>query len=146
MNLHGIVSGAIGVVNPFEDLTLYVSTGYVTADDGRRTALYATAQYPAGDVQALSAGEIQHLDFLNIQGIRRAIYLNGQVNGLVRNDNKGGDLVIRPDGTLWLVVVVLEQWPHWVKVAVVQQVTPKGYLPSLDFSNPANLQYLPGGL
>ena len=36
MNLHGIVSGAIGAINPKTELILRVSTGYATAADGAR--------------------------------------------------------------------------------------------------------------
>lgn len=42
MNLHGIVSGQIGAVNPFVPLTLRHSTGTATSAAGRQTPTYAT--------------------------------------------------------------------------------------------------------
>ena len=60
MNLHGIVSGVIGTVNPFVPVTLQQSSGYATAPDGERTPAY-TASPQSVQVQALSAKEVQHL-------------------------------------------------------------------------------------
>ena len=121
MNLHQIVSGAIGAVNPFVPVTVRVSTGYTVAADGSQVPAYAADQTVSAQVQSLSYNDIQHLDALNIQGVRSAIYLNGQLSGLVRPENKGGDLVVFGDGTVYLVAVVLENWPDWCKVAVTLQ-------------------------
>lgn len=82
-----------------------------------------TDQSATGQVQPLTFKDLTQLSSLNIQGAQRAIYINGQLNGLVRETSKGGDLIQLPDGTWWLVNHVLEQWPDWVKVAVTQQVT-----------------------
>lgn len=74
-----------------------------------------------GQVQPLTYRDIEHLSGLNIQGYQRGIYINGTLDGLVRIDEKGGDLIQTPDGRWWLVTLVLEQWPDWVKVAVTLQ-------------------------
>lgn len=146
MNLHGIVSGAIGAVNPLITLAVQISTGYQILVGGKQRPAYAPLVFPKGQLQPLTYNELRQLDALNIQGIRRAIYINGVLDGLVRPDKKGGDLIATPDSRLWLVVLVLEQWPDWVKVAVTLQnetaTTADGA--SLDFSNPDNSQYLPG--
>lgn len=96
MNLHQVASGAIGTVNPFISLSIRVSTGSATEDDGSRTPSYAPAVTVSGQVQALTFRDIQQLDGLNLQGTRRAIYVNGRVEGLVRVQNSGGDLVTVP--------------------------------------------------
>ena len=96
MNLHQIASGGIGSVNPFIPLSIRVSTGSTTEDDGSRTPSYAPAVTAPGQVQALTFRDIQQLDGLNLQGTRRAIYVNGRVEGLVRVENRGGDLVTVP--------------------------------------------------
>ena len=65
-----------------------------------------------------------HLDGLNIQGIRRAIYLNGTVDGINRINRQGGDLIkiaSGPNKGTWLVALVLEQFPDWAKCAVTLQ-------------------------
>lgn len=130
MNLHAIASPAIAIVNPMIEVTVRVSTGsYTTAADGTRTPVYSDVTGVSAQIQALSFGDIQKLDGLNIQGTRRKIYLNGKFDGLNRQEQKGGDLIIYPSGasypygTTWLIVHVLEQWPDWVCVAVTQQVS-----------------------
>lgn len=96
MNLHSIASGAINSVNPFIQISIRVSTGYATDANFTRQPAYAPAVTVSGQVQALTFRDIQQLDGLNLQGTRRAIYVNGRVDGLVRVENKGGDLVTVP--------------------------------------------------
>lgn len=126
MNLHGIVSGAIGVVNPFVQVSLQRSTGYTTAADGNRTSSYATPVTISVQVQAMTYSDLRQLDSLNIQGTRRAIYVGQEVEAIVRERNWGGDILTFPDGTLpegnvWLAVHVLEAWPDWRKIALTLQ-------------------------
>lgn len=121
MNLHQIVSGAIGAINPFQTATVEYSSGYATSPDGSQVPQYTTVTGVQVQVQALSAKEIQHLDSLNIQGVMRAIYLNGDVQGVDRPLGKGGDLFTLPTGK-WLATTVLETWDGgWCKVAVTLQ-------------------------
>jgi hypothetical protein len=124
MNLHQIVSGAVGSVNPMLQAFVRVSTGATIAADGKRTPTYARAVFVPAQIQPLSTGDIRQLDSLNIQGVEKAIYLNGHVDGLVREQNKGGDLIVLQNGTnagAYLVSVVLEAWPDWTKCGVVMQ-------------------------
>ncbi|SDR17632.1 hypothetical protein [Paraburkholderia tuberum] len=129
MNLHGIVSPIIAAVNPMTDATLRRSAGYDTGPDLRQVPKYADTGVTA-QVQALTAMELQHIAGLNLQGVLRAAYLYGNVQGVVQGDKKGGDLVLFADddgvradlrGTTWLVVQVLETWPDWCKVVLCQQ-------------------------
>lgn len=126
MNLQGITAGVIGVVNPLVDAQISASTGYITQADGTRTPTYATPVDLKVQVQALQYNDIVQLDGLNVQGERRAVYLQGDWNGVVRADQKGGDLLSFPDhpggpARDWLVVFVFENWPDWTKVAVTLQ-------------------------
>ncbi|HIE4429983.1 TPA: hypothetical protein ACXM9H_000954 [Burkholderia multivorans] len=130
MNLYSIVSGVIGTVNPFVPVTLQQSSGtYDTAPDGSRTPHY-NASLQSVQVQALSAKEIQHLDGLNIQGVLRKAYLNGDWRGVYRATNQGGDLLqfaaapgvpASLQGTTWKVVQVFETWPDWCALAIQLQ-------------------------
>ncbi|MBR7905971.1 hypothetical protein [Burkholderia cenocepacia] len=129
MNLHGIVSGVIGTVNPLVPVTLQQSAGYTTAPDGDRTPTYRASPQTV-QVQALSAKEIQHLDGLNIQGVLRKAYLNGDWRGVYRATNQGGDLLqfaavagvpASLQGTTWKVVQVFETWPDWCALAIQLQ-------------------------
>lgn len=124
MNLHGIVSGAIGMINPLIPISVQISTGSTTAASGKRAPSYANPVTLQGQVQPLSSKDLRQLDALNIQGSERAIYVNGILNGVVRFNQKGGDLITIVGGVnagVWLVTTVLEQWPDWVKVAVTLQ-------------------------
>lgn len=126
MNLHAIVSGAIGAVNPFITATIQVSAGSTTYGDGSRVPAYTTTTARIQN-QALQYNEIAQLDGLNVQGVRRKIYLNGNWNGIIRADGKGGDLLLfpeQPGGPIktWLVVIVFEYWPDWCSLGVTLQV------------------------
>lgn len=124
MNLHGIVSGNIGAVNPFVPATFQASTGSTTADDGMRVPTYADPVTVDVQVQALTGKDLMQIDGLNLNGTKRAIYLYGQADGTVRVNQKGGDLITLTDGPnagVWLVVLVLEQWPDWCKTACALQ-------------------------
>jgi hypothetical protein len=61
-------------------------------------------------IQALTTRDLRQMEGLNTQGEMRSIYVSGTLNGVVRVLLKGGDLVIFPDGTVWLVSLVPEPW------------------------------------
>lgn len=121
MNLHGLVSGAIGIVNPHVPALIRRSEGYSTAPDGTQTPAYSAPRTVRAQVQSLTYKDLQQIAGLNIQGEARAVYLYGNLDGVLRPDQKGGDiLTIR--GERWLTVHVLETWPDWCKLAVVRQL------------------------
>jgi hypothetical protein len=122
MNLHAIVRGAISSVNPDIPVQVQISTGYTTTSAGKRVPSYAAPVTMTAQVQALTSTDLRKLDGLNIQGSMRTMYLSGSLNGVSRLNQKGGDLITLPDGTVNLTTMVLEQWPDWVKVACTQQV------------------------
>jgi hypothetical protein len=131
MNLHGLVRGVITTVNPDTPATLMQSNGYATSADGSRTPAY-TSSTQLVQVQALSAREIQHLDGLNITGVLRKVFLNGDWRSVYRPGNQGGDKIqfgmaapvpINLRGTKWLVVQVLETWPDWCSLAIQLQMS-----------------------
>jgi hypothetical protein len=130
MNLQNITAGYVAAVNPTVPCILKTSNGTTTTNpDFSLTPNYNTPVTVMGQVQALQFRDIQQLEGLNLQGTRRAIYLQGDVEGLVRTGSKGGDIVTFPDGTVWLVAMVLEAWgmnantpgEQWCKVAGVLQ-------------------------
>lgn len=125
MNLHGIVRGAISAVNPDITMTMLRSNGYTTDSAGARTPVFVTLT-GKGQVQAASGGTIQRMSNLGIQGVLRAVYLYGNWCGIVRADQKGGDVLQFPQvpGAAiqhWKVVEVTETWPDWSRVVVVLQ-------------------------
>jgi hypothetical protein len=64
------------------------------------------------------------MEGLNLGGVRWKAYLSGEVDAIVRPENKGGDLITISSGRhqgVWLVAQVLEQWPNFVCAAITLQ-------------------------
>jgi len=128
MNLLQITAGVVSAVNPMLGVTVRLSNGYTQDANFKRVPAFTDVPAMA-QVQALSFRDIQQIDGLNLNGSRKAIYVEGNIDGLVRPDKKGGDLIVFPDGTTWLVAMVLESWLNnrndgttgWVKVAATLQ-------------------------
>ena len=121
MNLHGMVSGVIGAVNPNVLVTVQRSTGYTTNAGGKRVPTYNTTTNVSAQIQGVKAKEIEHLNSMNIQGVLRSVHLTGDWRGIQRATQQGGDM-LQFDGRNWLVVWVYETWPDWSRVIVSQQL------------------------
>lgn len=124
MNLNAIVAPAVRAINPPVQAMVSLATGYTTGATGKRTPTYGAAIGPvAVDVQSLSGRDLMHLDALNLQGVMRAAYFNGSIEGLDRPAGKGGDMLAFNNET-WLITQVLEPWDSagWVKVAITLQM------------------------
>ena len=127
MNLHSIVRGAINAVNPDISASWQQSNGYSSNADGSRTPAYASPETITVQVQPLSKQDLQHIDFLGLQGVFRTVYAFGNIQGVVRPSVTGGDLLSFPQtygGTVqtWLVSDVPETWgPGWCRVVVCLQ-------------------------
>lgn len=126
MDLHSLASSMISAVNPMVSVTLKRSSGYTTQDDGTQVPTYTTVSGVSVQTQSLTFQDLQKLDGMNIQGVRRAIYIGQEVEAVLRIGQQGGDLIVFPDGTLpegnvWLAAQVLEAWPDWRKVAITLQ-------------------------
>lgn len=125
MNLNAIAAGVISAINPFTPATLKISNGSTINADGSQVPRYLQPVVPVlAQLQSLTYRDIQQMEGLNLQGDRVAIYLNGEVDGLVRVNNKGGDLITiaaGPHAGVFLVAMVLEQWNDWCKVAATLQ-------------------------
>lgn len=127
VNLHSIVAPVVGAVNENQIVTLMQNVRFVTNVDFSRSPVYSTFRMRA-QVQGLQSDDIRVLNGLGIQGERRKVYLWGAWTGMVRSLQKGNDLMIRPDGSLWKVAHVFEDYGHnlvgtggWCSVAAVLQ-------------------------
>lgn len=98
------------------------SAGFTSQPDGGREPKYDDFPEVPAQVQPLSTSDIRRMDGLNLTSIMKAVYLMGKWDGVSRPAIKGGDLMTLPDGSIWLVTIVLEAWSDWTKVAVTQQV------------------------
>jgi len=126
MNLHAIVAPAIGTVNPFVSVDIRRALPPTEADNGVLIPTYQDLGSFSAQVQALTFTDLQKLDGMNIQGTRRGVYMNGATAGVIRAEQRGGDILQFPAGTLpegdvWLCAMVLEQWFDWCKIAITLQ-------------------------
>lgn len=97
--------------------TYSVAPEQIVASEAMTSALTMPAQ-----IQSLTFKDLTQIEGLNLQGERRAIYFYGDnVKAIVRPTQRGGDLVTFPDGSVWLVAIVLESWPGWCKCACTLQ-------------------------
>lgn len=127
MNLHGIVRGAVGAVNPEIQATLRKNMGNTTLPSGKQVAGYLSSTGLI-QVQGVVGDDLVHANNLNIQGITRKVYLPGNWTGIIRADQKGGDLLCFPQfpGSVsqeWMIKTVFEAWPDWSSVLVVLQTS-----------------------
>jgi hypothetical protein len=124
MNLQNIAAKYVAVVNPWLLCTLQPSLPPTIQADGTQVPQYGPAQNIQCQVQALTYNDLMQTSGLNIQGRRVAIYINGDWEGVVRSEQKGGDLITTPDGSVWLCAMVLEPWAltaGWTKICATLQ-------------------------
>ena len=116
MNLRGIANSATRTINPNVPGIFRIYTGRATLPSGKPSITYGDVDVEV-QFQELSSTDLRQVDAMNIQGILRVAYLNGNFNGVNRPEQKGGDILIVNE-QLWLVVKVAELWPDWCKVIV----------------------------
>lgn len=123
MNLNSIVAAAVGAVNPEVLLAIQVSTGATGNPDASRTPTFLPTCYRWGQLQPLQYNDILQIEGLNLQGIRKKVYINGAVDGLVRGRKMGGDLITTspPNSEVWKVAMVTEAWPDWTSAIITLQ-------------------------
>ena len=107
------------------------------------SAAMTTSLEVLAQVQPLTTGDLRQVEALNLQGTHRTIYINGAAAGLVRVTKQGGDLVTLPDGSVWLVTIVPEQWPDWCHAVITLQNDPNTSGPSLDLSTSSGIPFVP---
>jgi hypothetical protein len=99
--------------------TYSVSQSQTVASEAMTTSLALL-----GQIQPITWGDLQQMDGINLGGVRWKIYVNGELDGVVRPELKGGDLITISTGRhqgVWLVVQVLEQYPDWCCAAITLQ-------------------------
>lgn len=126
MNLIGIANGAVQGVNANQTVTWVQSTGgYTTDAAGHRTENTSSSSVQA-QIQATSENDLRLVDNLNLGTVLRKVYMYGNVLGISRPDQRGGDVLQFPEmpgGPTqdWKVISVLEAWPTWACVIVSLQ-------------------------
>lgn len=125
VNLRNIANQVTRAINPNVTCERWRSTGYTTADTGKRTPTYDKTAIVI-QLQAMADEDLKQLESLNIQGVHRKVYCNPQVLAMVRVAEKGGDLLVfapgkLPEGNTWLCTHVLERWPDWCTFSITLQ-------------------------
>ena len=121
MNLHQLVRGVVGAVNPDIPVSVMPSTGSTEDDTGRSIPTYGTTITTTGQKQPVTGRDIERFQQQNIQGVTCKMHLNGNFEGLFRVMGKGGDLLLF-EGRTYLVASVMERWPDWCCVALTMQL------------------------
>jgi len=127
MNLRALANPFTQLTNPNIPIPWIQSIGYTTDANGKRTPTTNTIG-GVGQVQAMSASDLRHVDMLNITGVLRSVYWFGSLQSVVRVDQQGGDILQFPEvpgGPIrnWLVTTVIETWPQWSHVIVTLQAS-----------------------
>lgn len=108
MNLHAIVSGAIGSVNHHEMVTIYRCTG-LTNTAGVMHVTY-TPQDILAQVQAPNAGDLKLFDNLADAKHVKKFYINASAHTINRHEETAGDIIERADGSYWLIDMIRDDF------------------------------------
>lgn len=134
-NLHGLVRGAINSVNPDIAGNWIISTGTVIAVGGKSNPTYAAPSPVKLQVQGVRGSDLRKYDFLQGNGIYRAVYMFSNPDAINRLVQKGADLLTFPQyprGPVctWLVSAIDEPWTSgngilaWTRIIVTLQLDP----------------------
>ncbi len=130
LNLHSAARGMIQAVNADISATYLQSTGYTLNASGQQVATYAQAKTVQIQVQPPSGRDLQHMEFLNLQGVVRTVFLYSNPQAVDRINVQGGDLLQFPQFhgepiDNWLVTYVDQTWDvgltGWTKLIVTLQ-------------------------
>lgn len=129
MDLRGIANQVSNCINGNIIISWQASIGWTPGAGQRQIPSYAPGVSGPAQVQALDSSDLKQLEGLNIQGAIRALYMYGNLAGVIRPDTRGGDIITitaQPGappalvGT-WLTVKALESWPSWTKIVICKQ-------------------------
>lgn len=124
MNIRALANAATCRISPNMPIIWRQNRGTVQdRTTGRRSTSWQDTPL-VGQVQALTAHDLRHIEGLNQQAYTRAIYLNAQALGVRRSEMKGGDLFLF-NGQTWKIISIPENWPlnGWGKVIVTLRQT-----------------------
>lgn len=108
LNLHATVRGAIQSVNPDVSGWWYRSAGSVANPDGRQVPAFQAAVSVMLQVQPPSARDLRFMEYMQMQGVIRTVYMFSNPEGIVRVNQTGNDLLLFPQwaggvNDTWLV-------------------------------------------
>lgn len=129
LNLHHIVRGCIPPVHPDEKVLLIQNVGKVNVR-GVVTATFADAVQVIAQIQSMGTDDLRAMNEVSRTEIQRKFWLysatpNGVIpNAIVRQLERGGDMIRRANGSWWLVAGLMEDFSAsgWVSVRCVRQI------------------------
>lgn len=127
INLRGIANTAIQGINPNREITLRTGTYEIDPATLLQVPVY-TDTILQGNVQSLTSDDLAHITALNLEGTVKAVYLYGNISGVVRASGQSSSELLFTDNIggvvgvwTWNVFKVAEAWTNWCKVFVVLQ-------------------------
>ena len=108
MNLHAIVSGAIGSVNHHEMVTIYRCNG--TTNTTCMVSVTYTHEDIMAQVQAPNAGDLKLFDHLADAKHVKKFYINASAHTINRHEETAGDIIERADGSYWLIDMIRDDF------------------------------------
>ncbi len=130
LNLHTVVRQAAQAINQDITATYLQSTGFSVNSAGQQVPSYATAVDVQIQAQPPSGRDLRQIEYLNMQGVIRTVFLYSNPQGINRVNAQGGDLLQFPQFPgapvdNWLVTYVAETWAvgqtGWSKLYVTLQ-------------------------
>lgn len=129
LNLHSAVRGPVQAVNADTWITYLQSVGNTPNSSGKQVPSYAAPITVRAQIQPPSGTDLKHLEFLNVQGLIRTVFMYSDPQAVVRVAARGGDLLVFPPfrgqpPANWLVREVAETWNverGWTKLYAVLQ-------------------------
>jgi hypothetical protein len=124
MNLHDVVAGAIGSVNPHETVTIWRCTG-VSVTKGVVSPVYAPLTRRA-QIQQPSPSDLQQNERVARAQHSLKAWINVPADTVNRNAQTAEDIIERDDGSYWLIVGIREAYERagWISVLAVEQLEP----------------------
>ena len=128
LNLHGAVRQVIPAIN--SDITgyWYRSKGSIISAGGRQQPAYNLPVTVQCQVQPPSGRDLRFIDFLQLQGVIRTVWMFSDPQSIVRVNQTGNDLLLFPQwagapNDVWKVQQMPESWnvvnDGWSKIFAV---------------------------
>lgn len=130
LNLHAVVRQVIPAVNSDVTGYWYQSKGSVISSGGRQQPAYNAPLTVQCQVQPPSGRDLRFIDFLQLQGVIRTVWMFSDPQSIVRVNQTGNDLLLFPQwagapNDVWMVQQMPESWnvvnDGWSKIFAVLQ-------------------------
>lgn len=130
LNLHAAVRGVIPAINADVTGYWYTSKGAPIGADGRQQPAYNAPVAVQCQVQPPTGRDLKFIDFLQLQGVIRTVFMFSNPQSIVRVNQTGNDLLLFPQwagapNDVWKVATMDELWNvdggGWSKVYAILQ-------------------------